>query len=113
VILLRTVLALALSLTVVGITLPAQANVSPHHLQKCCCKHTNEKVEDHGCGEPIKPTQDRQCCSNCPLGLALVSNDSRLTIFAKPIERFPSDNFSQKSRFDRPPVPPPRASFIA
>jgi len=73
-----------------------------------------KQAHHDGCGEPIKPVQDRQCCSGCPLSFALVPSESNIRIFYGPDrERFALENFSLKSRTDRPPVPPPRASLAA
>jgi hypothetical protein len=109
---LRAIIFVTLSLCIISLTLPAQAELSAHHAAKCwCCTHDSDiadKIDNH-CKEPVQ-SQDRQCCVACPLGLALIASTAQKFVFPKRHgHRFGDGDSFEPSRPHRPPVPPPRA----
>jgi hypothetical protein len=111
----RLIFAVLLSLSIVAVASPLHSQLLPKAGSTCCCKHMLDPSGAHhkGCGEPAKP-QDRQCCVNCPIGLTLLPTSLATLAFQKrDAENLAIDDAFVASRFDRPPVPPPRVTVFA
>jgi len=79
-----------------------------------CCAKMNMGDDHNDCGkEAPKSKPDRDCCAACAYGLMLGLASSRPFFYpASKENQFPGYSINERSRTDRPPVPPPRSSSI-
>jgi hypothetical protein len=102
---------LIVALSVFAVTLPVRGDSPPQSPQQhrmSCCKHFPGEPGHCGGSEPMQ-SQDSQCCSACNVGLSLFLASASVFVFSSERgEKFFSETAASSSRFDRPPVPPPR-----
>jgi len=97
-------------LSIFAVTLPVRGEVAPQppHQMSCCAHMAAERGHCANGGEPVK-SQDRQCCPACTVGLSLFLASASALIFSPGCgEKLVGEIAPSSSRFDRPPVPPPR-----
>ncbi|PZR70966.1 MAG: hypothetical protein DLM73_16600 [Chthoniobacterales bacterium] len=101
---------IALSCSIVSITLPAQGVASQTREEMSCCVKESQHGPKHDDRAPLGKTQDRQCCQACALALALFLTPKAPWLFPSGHgETFSIASADLSSRLDQPPVPPPRA----
>jgi hypothetical protein len=106
----RFLLCLLLSCSIAFAAIPRPPLVSEFQKADCCAMMKPESVT-HDCDRPApKSDQDKQCCALCAFGLALVAAIATPFVYP-PVgdETFAAYVSSERSRSQRPPVPPPRA----
>jgi hypothetical protein len=104
----RSGVACGLLIAIFAVGAAAQPSPEKPH-QASCCAHLKGVAHCSNKQAPAKPEQD-QCCGFCVLGMALIS-DQVASFQPPPLgdELFPNFVMKERSRSDRPPVPPPRA----
>ncbi len=108
----RSVLFVALSVSVATIVMPLKA-APPAAAQSKCCEKMKMNPSHNGCGREMpKLPQDLQCCVACMNALTAVLN-AQVKVFPPSFrEQSFADFFEHgRTRVERPPVPPPRFSF--
>ncbi len=108
--LLRGLLGLLLFCSIAFAAVPRRPLVPELQKTGCCAKMKSESA-NHECDRHApKSDQEKECCALCAIGLALVATFA--TPFGYPPvgdETFAAYVSSERSRSQRPPVPPPRA----
>jgi hypothetical protein len=108
----RCIFAAILCVAVIGLRFPMPATAAPtHHEMSCCAHQAAAPAKKHSGDEPAK-TQEDHCCAACAVGLSLFIAPPGALLF-RPAngERLIAASAAESSRFDRPPVPPPRAAL--
>jgi hypothetical protein len=106
----RLLLSLLLTSALAFAVVPRQPPVPEIEKTDCCAKMKAEAA-GHECDRPApKPDPDKQCCAVCALCLSGVLTAAASFVYP-PVgdQTFAAYVFSEHSRSQRPPVPPPRA----
>ncbi|HVF71604.1 MAG TPA: hypothetical protein VM940_08345 [Chthoniobacterales bacterium] len=86
---------------------PPQVPLRPVEKVDCCARMHADNACDR---QAPKSQHEQECCVACAFGLAVVLNSAQPFIYPPVGDETFADFISSKlSRFDRPPVPPPRA----
>jgi len=108
---LRVLLCLSLCGSLAVAALPRQPLVPEIQKTDCCAKMKAEAAA-HDCDHhpAPKPDPEKQCCAACAFGLAGILAGSTPFVYpAAGDENFADYLLSERTRAQRPPVPPPRA----
>lgn len=105
---LRIVVCLVIASSIALVSVPAQTAAAEVAKLDCCAKMKTPSAECEK--ETPKPDTEKQCCPNCPLGLAVLATTGAPFVYP-PVgdETFAGYISSGRFRPHRPPVPPPRA----
>ena len=106
----RVLLCLILCGSLAFAAIPRQPLVPEIQKTDCCAKMKMESAS-HDCDRHApKPDPDQQCCAACAFGLTgVLANATPFIYPAVGDENFAAYVFSEQTRSQRPPVPPPRA----
>jgi hypothetical protein len=109
---LRYLLCLVISCSIAAAAIPSRTSAPVPQTEKTsCCAKTKPESTTHECDRHApKSDQDKECCALCALGCALFVSFSTPFVYP-PVgdETFTAYISSERSRSQRPPVPPPRA----
>jgi hypothetical protein len=105
---LRVLLWLAISLSLTLAAIPTKATAAQVKVGCCAFMKMDQQMNDCDQHAP-KPNEDQQCCSMCVFCLAVLPVTTAFVYPQTGDESFASLSVHERSRSDRPPVPPPRA----
>jgi hypothetical protein len=107
---LRILVCLVVTCSIALANVPAQIGLPVIEKTGCCAKMKAE-ARSHDCERHAPQSdQEKQCCALCALGCAVLSTGAIAFIYPPTgDEKFAAFIASERLRFERPPVPPPRA----
>jgi hypothetical protein len=108
----RAALGTFICLSLIALTLPMRAAPAPPQPKRNCCGHAPTQDAQKHCHHQQQQSTEGHCCAACPIGLSLfLTPPSRLIFSRERGEQLVADSSAQMARFERPPVPPPRAAL--
>ena len=110
----RTGVAAVIFVSVFSLFVPGTSALAVPRPEAKCCAMMKMGGNHNNCGkEAPKSKPDRECCAACASGLTLSLTSARPFFYpAWKEKRFSGYLVDQRSRKDRPPVPPPRPLLI-
>ena len=111
---LRLIMMLALCASLISIVMPMRSPAAISPKAECCAQMQMVDGDQNDCSRHMpKSNQDRQCCSACAVCLSLFLNAKTPFLFPPAGGELLATTFARNiARTDRPPVPPPRSTFV-